>query len=297
MYKSENRAVSWDVISSDLTNGSGGGNITYGTITTIAVSPADTNIIYSGTDDGNVWVSVNNGINWTNVSSALPDRWVTRITCDHADAQRAYVTFSGYRFDDDIAHVYMTTDAGQSWVNIAGDLPDVPANDVLTDPLLDSTLYLATDIAVFFTNNFGNTWSILGSGLPLVPITDLTFHEPTRTLLAATYGRSMYSIVLEFLSSSGSSLTSPIGGLSIFPNPVADFLNVEFIASDFSQGTIEIYDSQGNLLYTVEKQFIIGLNRFILNNTLMNKNNFPPGIYFLKIKGGSASSAKKFSLI
>jgi flagellar hook assembly protein FlgD len=107
----------------------------------------------------------------------------------------------------------------------------------------------------------------------------------------------MYSIVLEFLSSSGSSLTSPIGGLSIFPNPIADFINIEFIASFSNQGYIEIYDSQGNLLYTVEKQFIIGLNKFTLNNTLINKNNFPPGIYFLKIKGGSASSAKKFSLI
>src|SRR4029453_12045190 len=72
LYKTLNHAANWSVISSDLTNGSGGGNITFGTITTISVSPVDTNVIYAGTDDGNVWVSANNGGNWTNVSSTLP---------------------------------------------------------------------------------------------------------------------------------------------------------------------------------------------------------------------------------
>jgi hypothetical protein len=70
--------------------------------------------------------------------------------------------FSGYRFNDNMVHVYMTENAGQSWQSISGNLPDVPVNDVLRDPVSDSLLYAATDVGVFISNDFGNNWTVLG---------------------------------------------------------------------------------------------------------------------------------------
>ncbi|MCY7409722.1 MAG: hypothetical protein LH473_05575, partial [Chitinophagales bacterium] len=176
VYKTVNRAAYWDAISDDLTNGYVSSNVTYATITSIAASPIDSNIIWAGTDDGNVWVTENNGTLWTKVSDALPDRWVTRVVCDLNDSHVAYVTFSGYKYYDNITHVYRTADLGQTWQSVSGNMPDVPANDLIIDPILDSTLYLATDAGVFYTSNLGNEWFVLGYDLPTVPVTDLTFH-------------------------------------------------------------------------------------------------------------------------
>src|SRR4030095_10715511 len=184
--------------------------------------------IYAGTDDGNGWVSTNNGSNWTNVSALLPDLWVTRVTCDPFDVMKAYVTFSGYRFDDDMVHVYMTADGGQSWLSIAGNLPDIPSSDIIPDPDLSSTFYVATDVGVFYTSDGGASWNLLGTGLPLAPVTDLTFYDSTRTLIAGTYGRSMYSLDLSELAVSVHPTENFASGFNVYPVPFNDFFYVDF---------------------------------------------------------------------
>ncbi|UCG30226.1 MAG: glycosyl hydrolase, partial [candidate division WOR-3 bacterium] len=109
LYKSTNGAGYWNAISGDLTNGPGSGNLTYGTITTIGVSRTNGDVIYVGTDDANVWVTTNGGTDWTNISTGLPDRWVTRVAVDPNNEAIAYVTFSGYRYDSPLPHVFRTT--------------------------------------------------------------------------------------------------------------------------------------------------------------------------------------------
>ena len=147
-----------------------------------------------GTDDGNAWRTENGGSNWINISDGLPLRWITRVAADPYDENTVFVTLSGYRYDSDLPHVFRSTDGGSSWQDISGNLPDAPANDIIVDPALDSTLYLGTDFGVFVTRNLGEEWMMLGDNLPNVPVVDLRFHQPTRTLIAATYGRSMYSV-------------------------------------------------------------------------------------------------------
>ena len=198
LYRTTNAGDNWLAISDDLTNGAGPGNLTYGTITTIAVSPLDNSVIYIGTDDSNVWVTQNGGGSWQNVSATLPNRWVTRVVADPHDVAVAYVTLSGYKESDHLPHIFRTTDYGSSWAAIDGNLPDAPTNDLIVDSDFPATLYIATDFGVFYTRDLGVNWEPLGSGLPLSPVHDLAFHPPTRKLVAGTHGRSMYQTTVEF---------------------------------------------------------------------------------------------------
>jgi hypothetical protein len=199
LFRSTNSAGSWTAISGDLTNGNQGvGGVVFGTITTVAVAPSNRNTIYIGTDDSNVWVTRNGGSTYTRLDATLPDLWVTRVAVDPANDAIAYATFSGFRVDQPLAHVFRTTDFGTTWTNISSDLPDAPVNEIAIDPSQSSTLYVGTDVGVFVSHDTGGTWAPLGVGLPDgVVVTDMKIIAgPPPTLLAATYGRSIFSIEL-----------------------------------------------------------------------------------------------------
>jgi hypothetical protein len=232
LYKTTNRAVSWQAISPDLTNGSAGGLVVYGTITAIAVASSNSQFIYVGTDDGNVWRTFNGGTDWIKIDDGLPLRWVTRVAVDPFDEDIVYVTLSGYRYDSYLPHVFRSENAGETWDDISGNLPEAPVNDLIVDPANTSTLYLATDFGVFMTYDLGQHWAMPGTNLPNVPIVDLDFHQPTRTLIAATYGRSMYSFNVDQLVSVTEN-TSREGYFEVFPNPAQGEINLQTnLASD-----------------------------------------------------------------
>ncbi len=248
VYKTTNRAAHWNVISPDLTNGPGQYNQTYGTVTTLAVSPVNDQVIYAGTDDGNVWVTQDDGGNWTKISNPmqLPVRWVTRVAADPHIEAAAYVTFSGYRYDDYLPHIFRTTDFGQNWSDISGDLPDVPVNDIIVDPTVDSALYIATDVGVFVSWNMGQNWGLMGEGLPVVPVDDLTLHDDMRFLLAATYGRSLYKISLDEFVGVKDHLPHT-ADFTVYPNPVNEVLSLNF-EKEISGGQYRIVDMNGEIV-------------------------------------------------
>jgi photosystem II stability/assembly factor-like uncharacterized protein len=285
LYKTTNRAGSWQVVSPDLTNGGVNGNVVYGTITAIAVAPSNSQYIYAGTDDGNVWQTANGGGNWTSISEGLPLRWVTRVAVDPNNEQTVYVTLSGYRYDNYISHVFRSTDGGGNWQNIAGDLPEAPANDIIIDPSLDSTLYLATDFGVFVTRNLGLNWSMLGDNLPNVPIVDLRFHQPARSLVAATYGRSMYTFNVDQLVSINSSDINE-KDIQIYPNPVNQSLNFNYQVIQSEVG-FSIYDLNGRAL-------INGRLKTGIVKHQINVSSLMPGNYVLRIFDENKIIATKF---
>ena len=210
VYKSTDRAVSWTRISNDLTNGAQQWN--YGTLTSLAVSPINSNIIYAGSDDGNLWITTEGGglNNWRNISVDLPVRWITCVAADPYDKNTAYVTFSGIRYFDNVPHVFKTTDMGTTWTSISSNLPDFPVNNIQIDPDIRGTYYVATDGGVFVTYNSGNSWTVMGTTLPNSPVLDLCLHSPTRTLLAATFGRSQWKINLMPLDGSLANIDFPV---------------------------------------------------------------------------------------
>jgi photosystem II stability/assembly factor-like uncharacterized protein len=194
LYRTTDGAGLWAKISGDLSDGL---DDHYNTITTIDVARSDSQVIYVGTGDGNLWGTTNTGQTWTSLSDGLPDRWVTRVTVDPANAAVAYVTFSGYRWNEFYPHIFRTTDYGQSWTGIHSNLPDMPINDVVVDFHDNSILYIATDYGVYFSDDLGGTWQVLGTGIPTsTPVHDLAFDIKSRQLVAGTHGRSMYKTTL-----------------------------------------------------------------------------------------------------
>jgi photosystem II stability/assembly factor-like uncharacterized protein len=286
VYKSTNHAASWSAISPDLSNGPGQYNQTYGTVTTISVSPLDDEIIYAGTDDGNVWLTQNGGGNWTKVSNEfqLPNRWVTRVAADPFDEANAYVTFSGYRYDEYMPHVFRTTDFGQTWADISGDLPEAPINDIIIDPTLDSALYIATDVGAFVSWNLGQNWGLMGEGLPNVPVCDLTFHDELQMLVAATYGRSMYKIYLsEFVGEN--EIAAETNTFEVFPNPVSEVLHLKF-ATNSNASYFRIMDVSGKIVLSgkISEE----------KNQQIDVSDLMAGSYFIRVESKNENLLGKF---
>ncbi len=244
LYKSVDNGFNWATVSGDLTTGPPSGNLIYASITSISVSPQNGDVIWVGTDDGNVQVTVNGGGNWTKVSDDLPVRWVTRVVADPYQEGTAYVTFSGYRYNDYLPHVFRTVDFGNSWEDISGDLPEAPANDLVVDPVDADRLYLATDVGVFETTDGGVSWEVMGGGMPAVPVTDLRHHDDERFLIAATFGRSLYKIKTGDPVTVGPPLGVP-SFLAVQPNPVVGSSQVVLALTEKQTMRLGVYDLQG----------------------------------------------------
>lgn len=232
LYRSNNNGNWWDAISPDLTDGGGAGNLNFGTITTIGVSPLNHQIIWAGTDDANVWVSTNYGASWQNRSQGLPNRWITRVSPDPLDSNGIYVCLSGFRNPEQNAHLFYSSDLGVTWQSISGDLPEGPLNDVIPDPNFEQRLYAASDFGTFVSVNRGQQWVALGEDLPRVPVLDLVLHNPTRQLVAATYGRSMYTLALSELDLNRPPVLRNYAPASIDTLPVPGSMMFSFFAVD-----------------------------------------------------------------
>ena len=285
LYKTTNAAGNWTAISPDLTNGSGGGNLTFGTIISISVSPINTDTIYVGTDDGNVWITNNGGGNWTNVSASLPNRWVTKVLASRSDLNTVYVTFSGYRYGEDNGHVYKSDDNGSNWTDISTGLPDIPVNDILED--VYGNLFLGTDIGVLASPDQGANWSVLGENLPSVVVTDMHIHEASEYLYIGTYGRSMYKLDLseDILSVAHRSFSETI---AIYPNPATDYFTIS-ASESFENISVGIYDAMGRE---------ISRRDFSSSNTdeQISTQGFSKGMYFVKISNGHSQTTRKLVL-
>ncbi|MEM6804035.1 MAG: T9SS type A sorting domain-containing protein [Bacteroidota bacterium] len=278
LFKSTDRAENWTAISPDLTKGGGSGNLVFGVLTSVSVSPLDTSVIFTGADDGTLSVTRDGGANWNNISPNLPDRWITRVLADSTTSRGAYATFSGYRFGSNTGHVYKTPDLGSSWADISGDLPDVPVNDII-QTAYNGNLYIATDVGVFYSKNEGGTWELLGMGIPNLVVTDLDYHAASKILVAASYGRGLYRISLEeniasFLNPEFESIN-----LSLFPNPATDkatlSLNLEK-AGDFS---LSIRNMEGRELVRMQELALQSGE----NDLILEIGKLSAGIYFVEL--------------
>jgi hypothetical protein len=240
LFETTDGAATWNVASGDLTSG-GLANLVF--VTTVAFAPVSSGAynLYSGADDGTVEVALNvlpgaSGT-FTNVSGALPGRAVTKIISDSADVsgKTAYVAFSGFSIDTPVSggstdlkgHIFKTINGGTTWTDVGchtsdcaaplgTDLPNTPVNDILLDPddSARGTIYAATDIGIFVTANGGATWATMGAALPNVVVLSLALHEPSRTLRAATHGRSAWDYSLPALSGTTAFALSGINPIS-----------------------------------------------------------------------------------
>lgn len=219
LFKSTDRGHSWKVISGDLTSntdrdtlelmGVKGKDITiakndgvqsYSNLVSFAESPKKAGLYYTGSDDGVVSVSKDDGAKWENVTSKIPglpkNTYVSRLAPSRFDEGTVYATFDGHRLNDFNTYVYASRDYGQTWQSIAGDLPKGPHGEVartITEDLKNpDVLYLGTERGLYASFDRGKQWQRVKGNLPTVPIYEITLHPRENAMLLATHGRGIW---------------------------------------------------------------------------------------------------------
>lgn len=239
LFKSVDRGDHWQIISTDLSTNdpkktlrdSGGltrdvtGAEVHCTLITISESPLVHGLIWVGTDDGNVQLTLDDGVTWTNVRPNIPDvqetLWVSRVEASHFDKAVCYVTFDGHRSDDFRPYVYKTEDFGRTWENIANNLPDEHSVYVIREDMKNKNLlFVGTEFGVFASVNGGKSWIQLKNGMPTVAVHDLFIHPRAADLIAGTHGRGVY--ILDDITPL-QQFTEEVSGKDahLFENPVA----------------------------------------------------------------------------
>jgi len=298
VWKGTEYGLSWDIISDDLTKGGDGSS--WHTIASIAISDLDADMILTGSDDGLVHITTNEGSTWTNISEGLSDRWITSVAFDPFESNTIYATCSGFRWDEAFPHVFKSTNLGEDWIDISSNLPQIPVNEILCDPEFEDRYFLATDAGLYCTDDGGEIWYGISYGIPNTPAVAMKIHEPTLTLVVGTYGNSMYKIHLDDIVSS---INSPITNnltttAKVFPNPVKTNANIEInniIAGDL---TVDIFDMNGKLIRNLYDGFMPeGNQSFSWNCTSNNGRTCTNGIYLCRISGEDNVAEEKLILM
>ncbi|TDE54967.1 WD40/YVTN/BNR-like repeat-containing protein [Flavobacterium sp. GT3P67] len=197
LHRSMNQGETWTAISPDLTQGVKEGNVAFGTIAAISESPLQFGLLYTGSDDGLLHVSKDGGATWNKISGNLPqNRWVSRVVASAHKKERVYATLNGYRNDDFASYVYVSDDFGQTWKNIANNLPASPVNVIVEDNVNENILYLGTDNGLYVSLNKGTSWDDFSNGIPNVAVHDVVIQKKAKDLVVGTHGRSVYKVNL-----------------------------------------------------------------------------------------------------
>jgi photosystem II stability/assembly factor-like uncharacterized protein len=174
---------------------------TFCTIVSLAESPIRPGLLYAGTDDGNVWLTRNDGGAWENLTGRFPGvpagTYVSRIEPSRFDSATFYVTFDNHRTNDFTPYVYVTTDFGKTFRSIVHNLPKGGPDYVHVlreDPFNRDLLFVGTDVGAYVSRDRGASWQRFMTGLPTVPVHDLKIHPREHELIAATHGRGIWIV-------------------------------------------------------------------------------------------------------
>ncbi len=216
LYRSRDHGETWERISPDLTTNdpekqkqeqSGGVTVDnssaemHTTIHAISESPKNPNVIWAGTDDGNVQITRDGGKTWTNVVANVPgvpkNPWVSSIEAGHFDEGTAYATFDLHTFGDMRPYAYKTADFGKSWtLLVAADAPVRGyAHTIREDPVNGNLLFLGTEFGLWVSLDGGKQWAqYKGGDMPNVAVRDLAIHPRDNDLVIATHGRGIWIV-------------------------------------------------------------------------------------------------------
>lgn len=216
LYTTTNKGVTWERLSGDLTTNDPNkqkqeesGGVTadntsaenHCTIFTIAESPLDDKLLFVGTDDGNLQISIDGGKTWKNVSKQIAacgipaQTWVSSIAPSHADKNTLYATFDNHMYGDMNTYVAVSKDLGNTWKRIVS--PDFKgyAHKVLEDFENKDMLYVGTEMGFYFTMDGGINWTQLKGKMPeYALVRDIVQDKGTQDLIVATHGRGIFII-------------------------------------------------------------------------------------------------------
>jgi photosystem II stability/assembly factor-like uncharacterized protein len=206
LIKTTDNGKSWIEVSPDLTRndttkqGKGGGPLTnevvgaenYGTLAYVIESPHEKGVLWTGSDDGLVNMTMDGGKNWKNVTpQGLQECLINAIEVSPHDKATAYIATTRYKFNDHTPGIYKTTDYGKTWKKIVNGIANNAFTRVVREDIeVKGLLYAGTELGIYVSLNGGETWSPFQLNLPICPITDLKVHKDD--LVAATSGRSFW---------------------------------------------------------------------------------------------------------
>jgi photosystem II stability/assembly factor-like uncharacterized protein len=310
LFRSRDHGQTWERISPDLTTNdpekqkqeqSGGITVDnssaemHTTIFSIAESPKNGNVIWVGTDDGNVQVTRDAGKTWTNLTgnlTGLPkNAWVSSIQASPFDAGSAFATFDLHTFGDMRPYVYRTSDYGKTWTSVVPDTAKMRgyAHVVKQDLVNPELLFVGTEFGLWVSVDGGKQWAqYKGGDLPSVAVRDLVIHPRDHDLIVATHGRGIWIIdditplrkltpdtlakEAEFLQGKPVVQRIPasggwVNGDAVFvgDNP-PDQAVITFYQKKrhiFGDMKLEVFDAQGNLVTTIPSSKRRGLNRVL----------------------------------
>jgi photosystem II stability/assembly factor-like uncharacterized protein len=298
LFRMTNRGENWEQISPDLsqhdvtkilTAGSNAEN--YGTIVAISESPKDRNVIWAGTDDGNVQVTRDGGKTWANVVENIAGvprgLWVSRVQASNFDPARAYVAIDGHRSDDFHAYLFATDDYGRTWRPLAGGELKDPIKGLREDPVNPDLLFAGTEFNIYMSMDRGAHWQSIKENLPTVSVDDIEIHPRDHDLIIGTHGRSIWIVdditPLEQLTPAKMQETAvlfdvrpatefyynPIGGLwgaHVFKAknpPFGAYMNYWLKGVPTEDVTITVEDAKGNKVRELDATNRSGFNRVV----------------------------------
>ena len=215
VFRSDDQGSSWTAVSPDLSRGIDRNKLKvmdriwgvdtvaknkstsfYGSLIIINESAKQEGLIYAGTDDGLVHVTEDGGKSWRKIATlpGVPDMsYISDIESSGHDANTVFVTVDNHKRGDFKPYVLKSTDRGNRWTSIAGDLPARgPAHTIVQDHVDPKLLFVGTEFGVFFTQDGGSRWTRLKGGLPTISVRDLEIQRRESDLIVGTFGRSIY---------------------------------------------------------------------------------------------------------
>lgn len=225
LFRLHDRGKSWATLGPDMTRGNrydpapDSAHTSYRSLHSVAESTLTANRLWTGSNDGLIWTSADGGETWVRVNDNLPQEpqhcWVAEIEASHHDADRAYVAHDCHRRDDYRPYVFRTDNAGQSWTDISGNLPDDAGSWVVRESWVDpDVLWVGTERGVYMTVDGGERWTRLENGLPTVAVRDMNFAYAEQDLVVGTFGRSIYVLDISALQTVNE---NTLAGPHLFP--------------------------------------------------------------------------------
>jgi photosystem II stability/assembly factor-like uncharacterized protein len=215
VFRSDDRGQSWKVISDDITAQidrntwpvmdrywsidavqKDVSTSLYGMAVSLDESKVKENLLYVGTDDGLIQVTEDAGENWRKISAfpGVPEHtYVSDILASRFDENVVFASFDNHKRDDFKPYVLKSSDKGQTWVSIAGNLPENgTVHSIQQDYINPDLLFVGTEFGIFFSNDGGQIWTQLKSGIPTIAVKDIAIQEREGDLVLATFGRGFY---------------------------------------------------------------------------------------------------------
>jgi len=325
LYKSDNRGLSWEKISGDLTTNDPNkqkqeqsGGLTadntsaenHCTIFTIAESPLDANMIWVGTDDGNLQYTLDGGKNWTNVANSykatgIPAQtWVSSIEPSRFDKNVVYATFDNHMYGDMKTYCAVSRDMGKTWTRLNADLFKGFAHKIKEDLVSKDLLFLGTEMGLYVSVNGGKSWVQMKGNIPeYCLVRDIVIEPKTNDLVLATHGRGILIVddisplrkindavlnsEVAIIPARPAPVTTghygggwPDAGGFVGPNSKEEAQILYYLKNRVNSGTVkvEVLDAQGNVLVELP-----GTKRKGINKVYWDMRTKPPKV----AQGGS----------